>query len=76
MIARSTSSSQPLAAGDRLLLCTDGLHQYLEDDVTLRHLFCLDVQEAGPAAVAHAHRHGGKDNVTAVFVEVLARSTV
>lgn len=62
----------PLAAGDRLLLCTDGLHEYLEDNATLRQLFCLDVQQAGPAAVAHAHRRGGKDNITAVFVEILA----
>lgn len=62
----------PLAAGDRLLLCTDGLHTYLEDDATLRQLFRLGIQEAGPAAVAHAHRCGGKDNITAVFVEVMA----
>jgi serine/threonine protein phosphatase PrpC len=64
----------PLAAGDRLLLCTDGLHAYLEDDATLRQLFRLDIQEAGAAAVAHAHRCGGKDNITAVFVEVIANS--
>ena len=62
----------PLAGGDRFLLCTDGLHEYLEDDATLRQLFRLDVQDAGPAAVAHAHRRGARDNVTAVFVEVLA----
>jgi protein phosphatase len=64
----------PLAAGDRLLLCTDGLHAYLEDDATLRQLFRLDVEEASAAAVAHAHRCGGKDNITAVFVEVIANS--
>jgi serine/threonine protein phosphatase PrpC len=63
---------EPLAGGDRLLLCTDGLHEYLEDDATLRHLFCLDMQEAGAAAVAHAHRRGARDNVTAIFVEVIA----
>lgn len=64
----------PLAAGDRFLLCTDGLHAYLEDDATLRQLFRLGIQEAGPAAVAHAHRCGGKDNITAVFVEVIANT--
>jgi serine/threonine protein phosphatase PrpC len=62
----------PLAVGDRLLLCTDGLHMYLEDDAVLRRLFNLDMQEAGSAAVAHAHHCGGKDNITAVFVEVIA----
>ncbi len=62
----------PLAVGDRLLLCTDGLHTYLEDDAALRRLFSLDMQQAGSAAVAHTHRCGGKDNITAVFVEVIA----
>lgn len=62
----------PLAVGDRLLLCTDGLHMYFDEDAALRQLCGLDLQEAGFAAVAHAHRCGSKDNITAVFVEVIA----
>ncbi len=61
----------PLAEGDRLLLCTDGLHAYLEDEATLDRLFGLDVHAASLAAVAHAYHRGGKDNVTAVFVEMV-----
>lgn len=64
----------PLVAGDRLLLCTDGLHEYLDDDTTLSQLFCLDVREASQAAVACARRRGAKDNITAVFVEVIGDS--
>lgn len=60
-----------LRPGDRLLLCTDGLHEYFEGAATLTRLLQLDVREAATAAIRHAHRCGGKDNVTALFIEVL-----
>jgi len=44
----------PLAVGDRLLLCTDGLHMYFEGDAALRQLFSLDLQDAGSTAVGYA----------------------
>lgn len=59
-----------LAAGDRLLLCTDGLHEHLEPDAVLERLFRMELREAAPAAIRHARRCGGKDNATAVFVEI------
>lgn len=59
-----------LTAGDRLLLCSDGLHAYLEDDDDLTALLELDVQEAATAAIHHANRSGGEDNITALFVEL------
>jgi serine/threonine protein phosphatase PrpC len=61
----------PLQIGDRLLLCSDGLHEYLDRADTLTDLFQLDARDAAPAAVAHANACGGKDNITALFVEVL-----
>ena len=61
----------PVARGDRLLLCSDGLHEYFERDKVLRHLFQLDIRAAAPAAVRHARRRGGRDNITALFVEIL-----
>lgn len=60
-----------MATGDRLLLCTDGLHQYLDAGNALSRLFQLDVREAAVAAIAHAHRCGAKDHITVVFVEVV-----
>ena len=63
-----------LMAGDRLLLCSDGLHEYLDCDSVLADLFRLDVGEAALAAVCHAIGCGGKDNITALFVEVLGDS--
>jgi len=61
----------PVARGDRLLLCSDGLHEYFDRENVLRHLFQLDIRAAAPAAVRHARRRGGRDNITALFVEIL-----
>ncbi len=62
----------PVQVGDRLLLCSDGLHAYLDATDTLIDLFQLDLREAGPAAIRHANACGGEDNITALFVEFLA----
>jgi len=62
----------PVQIGDRLLLCSDGLHAYLDAADTLVDLFQLDLREAAPAAIRHANACGGEDNITALFVEFLA----
>lgn len=62
----------PVQVGDRLLLCSDGLHAYLDAADTLVDLFQLDLREAAPAAIRHANACGGEDNITALFVEFLA----
>jgi protein phosphatase len=58
-----------LERGDRFLLCSDGLHGYLELDEISEV-----AQLGGEAAVEHfielANRRGGRDNITAVLVEV------
>jgi protein phosphatase len=59
----------PLAAGVRFLLCSDGLHGYLrESDIP------AIVAMGGSPAVARfvklANDRGGKDNITAVIVEI------
>ena len=59
-------------AGDRFLLCTDGLHNYLRNDDEIRELIADDSLEASAyAAVSLANQRGGKDNITTVVVEVL-----
>lgn len=55
--------------GDVFLLCSDGLHGYLKDEEI------LDALLAGPEAavsrlVDMANARGGRDNITAVVVEV------
>jgi serine/threonine protein phosphatase PrpC len=59
------------ASGDRFLLCTDGLHGYLNDEQEVSELLGEDSLEAGVhAAVALANQRGGKDNITAVVVQI------
>jgi len=58
----------PLQAGDRLMLCSDGLHGYLEEGE-------LDARLEGERAavcqslIDMANERGGRDNVTAVVVD-------
>jgi len=61
------------AIGDRFLLCSDGLHGYFQTEDEVAQL-CGDgeMEECAEAAVALANQRGGKDNITAVVVEVLA----
>lgn len=63
-----------LIAGDRLLLCTDGVHDHLESEAVLTRLFQMDLPDAPLAAIGHARRCGGKDNATAIFVEALGHA--
>jgi protein phosphatase len=56
--------------GDRFLLCTDGLHGYLEDDAEVAALIGGGTLESGAqAAIGLANQRGGKDNITALVVE-------
>jgi protein phosphatase len=59
----------PLMSGDRLLLCSDGLHGYLREmDI------CPIVRFGGEHAVKRfielANERGGKDNITVILVEI------
>jgi len=57
--------------GDRFLLCTDGLHGYLRDENEIVELIADDSLDSGArAAIALANQRGGRDNITAVVVEV------
>lgn len=70
--ARADSWLMPLTTGERLLLCSDGLHGELTDD-QLREILISAGRPASTAAalIAAANRAGGRDNVTAVVVDVL-----
>jgi serine/threonine protein phosphatase PrpC len=58
--------------GDRFLLCSDGLHGYFTSDREVAEL-CSDgdLEECAESAIALANQRGGKDNITAVVVEVV-----
>ena len=54
---------------DRLLLCSDGLYDYLNDDELATALRYELLQDAADYLVAEAKRRGGKDNITVVLAE-------
>lgn len=61
-----------LIAGDRFLLCSDGLSGYFEQDVEeLGRLLTIQEETAAvKALVDAANERGGKDNITSVLVTV------
>jgi len=60
-----------VAAGDRFLLCSDGLHGYFTDDREVAELCSEgDLDECAESSISLANQRGGKDNITAVVVEV------
>jgi len=58
----------PLSDGDRFLLCSDGLHGYLEDGEIEAVLAASSVQEAPQRFIELANERGGKDNISVVLV--------
>lgn len=61
-----------LVAGDRLLLCTDGLSGYFEEDLEGlgRLLTVPDAENAVRLMIERANDQGGKDNITGVVLTV------
>jgi protein phosphatase len=59
----------PLESGVRFLLCSDGLHGYLTDP-EVAPIVALRGEAAVKRFIALANERGGKDNITAILVEV------
>jgi serine/threonine protein phosphatase PrpC len=56
--------------GDRFLICSDGLHSYLDDD-KLKGLFAGEEITTIPKAfIDHANEAGGQDNITAIALRI------
>jgi serine/threonine protein phosphatase PrpC len=61
-----------LRRGDRILLCSDGLHDYFPSDVELGDLLSEKDGAAGLERVVNmAKDRGGHDNITGVLIEVI-----
>jgi hypothetical protein len=71
-----TSTSGRLEAGDLLLLTTDGLTGPVTDRNLSRILLSgLSIEERVERMIRAANRRGGRDNITAVLVEVVETDT-
>jgi protein phosphatase len=58
-------------AGDRYLLCTDGLHGCVQQDAEIVTLLAAStLAEATRGAIDFANDRGGRDNITAVVVQI------
>jgi serine/threonine protein phosphatase PrpC len=60
-----------LKPGDRILLCTDGLTETMEDDEIAATATRGDAETAPQRLVDEANRRGGPDNVSVLLVEVV-----
>ena len=59
------------ARRDRYLLCTDGLHGYINEDAELLDLLTSKtIDEVARRSVDFANQRGGRDNITALVVEI------
>jgi protein phosphatase len=58
-----------LVSGARFLLCSDGLHGYLKDD-DIAPIVALGGDRSVDKFVALANERGGKDNITAILLEL------
>jgi len=56
--------------GDRFMLCTDGLHGYLQDREIAPLLSLEPMADAARQFIALANARGGRDNITTVIVSV------
>ena len=56
--------------GDTFLLCSDGLHAYLNEQQILDFLKSEDLEHLPQQLVDHANAGGGHDNITALVVRV------
>ena len=68
--AVATLAARP---GDRLLLCSDGLSDYVEDEAIAETLRIADRDACAEALVALALEAGARDNVSVVVADVVAR---
>jgi sulfur transfer complex TusBCD TusB component (DsrH family) len=61
--------------GDQFLLCSDGLHAYLQDKDVTSFLGGDHVTAIPQKLVDHANKGGGQDNITAVILRVQVDTT-
>lgn len=64
-----------LLPGDRFLLCSDGLSGYIKDDEWEKFLAGASPGDLPDKLIQLANHRGGKDNITAIILEVEGEAT-
>jgi serine/threonine protein phosphatase PrpC len=64
-----------LVPGDMFILCSDGLHGYLEDDEVVPLVKSASFGDLPKRFINLANERGGKDNITAVVLSINGDST-
>lgn len=59
----------PFEQNDRVLLCSDGLYDYLSDDEIAQAMAQQFIKDAAEYFIAEAKQRGGMDNITVVLAE-------
>lgn len=62
----------PLEPGDRLMICSDGLYDYLSDADIATAMSNYTLGDLGDYFIAEAKKRGGADNITVVLAEAEA----
>jgi protein phosphatase len=71
----STLAPFRVRAGDKYLLCSDGLYDLVSDDEIERELSAAeDIHAAGERLIAMAKARGGHDNITVGILELVPAS--
>ena len=60
-----------VAVGDRLLLCSDGLTDFVADDQIARALMTEDADDAASVLTEAALHAGGRDNITCIVLDLV-----
>jgi len=63
---------EAIVPGDRFMLCSDGLHSYLEERELPELLAGPDLGAVAKRFIVTANGRGGKDNITTILVECSA----
>ena len=65
-----------MQSGDRLLVCTDGLSDMIDDEVIAETMKIEDIHHVCEELIRLALEAGGKDNITVVVGELLQAAAV
>lgn len=68
-IVQPDLSVQKLISKDKLILCTDGLTNYIKDDELKNILLDEDIEDPAKYLVDLANERGGADNISVIIVE-------